>query len=114
MVRRNVAAANKDQDTMSKHQEIYYGDKFGTLFVGIPLEGKTLDTEATERRMQSDLDKAMTEWNKANPEPDREVVSARAYIEWEDSQRSAFDRIGVQFSQDPNWYDSNLVWIDAE
>ena len=31
MVRRNVAATTaKDQDNMSKHQEIY-GDKFGTL-----------------------------------------------------------------------------------
>lgn len=24
------------------------------------------------------------------------------------------ERICIQFSQDPSWYDSNLVWIDAE
>lgn len=97
---------------MSKHTEIY-GDKFGTLFVGVAPEGKELDTVATERGMQADLDEAMDAWDAANPEPDREAVSAREYLDWEDSRRAEFDRIGVQFSQDPKWYDSNLVWIDA-
>lgn len=97
---------------MSKHVEIY-GEKFGTLFVGVVPDGKTLDISATERGMQADLDDAMAAWDEANPEPDREAVSAREYIEWEDCQRNEFDRIGVQFSQDANWYDSNRVWIDA-
>ena len=97
---------------MSKHTEIY-GDKFGTLFVGVAPEGKELDTAATERGMQADLDEAMDAWDAANPEPDREAVSAREYLDWEDSRRAEFDRIGVQFLQDPKWYDSNLVWIDA-
>ena len=98
---------------MSKHIEIY-GDKFGTLFVGVAPEGKQLDTVATERNMQADLDNAMDAWDEANPEPDRDVVSAREYIEWEDSQRAEFDRIGVMFSQNTEWYDSTLVWIDVE
>ena len=97
---------------MSKHTEIY-GDKFGTLFVGIAPEGKILDTVATERGMQVDLDDAMKAWDEKNPEPDRDSITAREYIEWEDSQRNEFDRIGITFSQDPSWYDSNLVWIDA-
>lgn len=97
---------------MSKHTEIY-GDKFGTLFVGEVPEGKLLDVAATERGMQTDLDDAMDAWDAANPEPDREAVTAREYIHWEDTQRNEFDRIGVQFSQDPKWYDENLVWIDA-
>lgn len=112
MARRNDAATTANETTMSKHTEIY-GDKFGTLFVGTTPEGKTLDTVATERKMQADLDTAMAAWDEANPEPDRETVSAREYLDWEDAQRNESDRIGVQFSQDPNWYDSNLVWIDA-
>ena len=97
---------------MSKHMEIY-GDKFGTLFVGIVPEGKVIDVAATERGMQIDLDEAMSVWDEEHPEPDRETVTEREYSDWEDSQRYEFDRIGVQFSQDPNWYDSNLVWINS-
>lgn len=102
-----------NEDNMSKHMEIY-GDKFGTLFVGVVPEGKVLDVTATERGMQTDLDDAMAAWDEKNPEPDRENCSEQEYITWEDNQRYEFDRIGVQFSQDPNWYDSNLVWTDCE
>ena len=96
---------------MSKHTEIY-GDKFGTLFVGEAPEGKALDVAATERGMQVDLDDAMAAWDAAHPEPDRDEVAPREYDAWVDAQRYEFDRIGAQFSQDPKWYDSNLVWID--
>jgi hypothetical protein len=64
--------------------------------------------------MRVDLDDAKAAWDSANPEPDREAVTVREYIGWEDAQRNEFDRIGVQFSQDPKWYDSNLVWIDLD
>ncbi len=84
---------------MSKHTEIY-GDKFGTLFVGTPPEGKILDTVATERGMQQDLDVAKLEWHQANPEAG------------EETERAAYDIIGERMAADANWYDSNLVWID--
>lgn len=102
-----------NEEIMSKHMEIY-GDKFGTLFVGVVPEGKVLDVAATERGMQIDLDETMSAWDEEHPEPDREICSEQEYNNWEDNQRYEFDRIGVQFSQDPNWYDSNLVWIDDE
>jgi len=76
------------------------GDKFGTLFAGIAPEGKILDTRATERGMQEDLDVAKLEWRQANPDAD------------EDAERSAYDMIGERMSQDVSWYESNLVWID--
>jgi hypothetical protein len=85
---------------MNKHTEIY-GDQFGTLFVGIAPEGKTLDTVATERGMQIDLDTEKSEWIAANPDADEETT------------QYAFDTIGERLMQDANWYDSNLVWIDA-
>ena len=84
---------------MSKHTEIY-GDKFGTLFVGIAPEGKILDTRATERGMQEDLDVAKLEWHQANQDAS------------EETERSAYDMIGERMASDASWYDSNLVWID--
>jgi hypothetical protein len=86
--------------TMSKHTEIY-GDRFGTLFVGTAPEGKVLDTVATERGMQIDLDVAQGEWSHSNPDADDETTI------------SAYDLIGERLSQDSDWYDSNHVWIDA-
>lgn len=97
---------------MSKHLEIY-GDKFGTLFVGVAPAGMELDVRATEDGMQADLDDARQEWIDQNPEPDREAVTAREYIEWEDSRDSAFAQIGERLSQSAEWYESNYVWIDA-
>lgn len=84
---------------MGKHTEIY-GDNFGTLFVGVAPEGKILDTRATERGMQEDLDVAKLEWHQANPDAD------------EETERIAYDLIGERMMQDASWYDSNLVWID--
>ena len=61
--------------------------------------------------MQAALDEALAAWDEANPEPSRESAE---FEQWEDNQRNEFDRIGVQFSQDSDWYDSNLVWIDVD
>lgn len=85
---------------MNKHTEIY-GDKFGTLFVGLAPEGKSLDAVATERGMQVDLDSKKAEWLEANPDSDEETTQC------------AFDAIGERLMSDNSWYDSNLVWIDA-
>ena len=86
------------------------GDKFGILFAGCAPEGKALDIAATERGMQIDLDAVTHGWSELNPEPDRESSEWPA---WEETQRAALDSIGEQFLQDTDWYDSNLIWIDA-
>ena len=84
---------------MKKYMNIY-GDKFGTLFAGIVPEGKILDTRATERGMQEDLDVAKLEWHQANQDAD------------EETERIAYDMIGERMASDASWNDSNLVWID--
>jgi len=94
------ANLNTKGHKMSKHTEIY-GDKFGTLFIGIVPDGKTLDIVATERWMTVDLDEEKSEWIDANEGTD------------EETERAAFDAIGERLASDANWYDSNLVWIDA-